>query len=290
MNLSAKGFGVHGICGIYPDDVNEELAYRVGRAFPGLMGARKIVVGHDIRLSCPSLQEALVRGLTEAGCDVLDIDLCGTEMIAFAVKAYQLDGGVMLTAGSASKAYNGMKFIGKDACPLLGETGLKELERLVSSGDFSSVASRRGQSEKEDITEDYIAYLLAQIDLDKLKPFKVVANTGNGAAGPVINAIEKKLPFDIVKVNNIPDGNFPNGEPDPLLLENREATAKAVLESEADLGVAWNCDFSHCVLFDEHGNCLEYGQLESDSSMLSWLRVMERLSQSSGKMLSTLLS
>lgn len=279
MNVSAKGFGVCGIRGLYPDVVNEELAYRVGRAFPGLAGARKIAVGHDIRLSGPSLQAALVRGLTEAGCDVLDIDLCGTEMIAFAVRAYQLDGGIMLTAGSDAKAYNGMTLMRRDACLLTGDTGLKDLEALVLAAESAPAAVRAGQVEKEDITEDYIADILSHIDLDRLKPFRVVANTGNGAAGPVINAIEKKLPFDIVKVNNIPDGNFPNGEPDPLLPENREATAKAILESEADLGAAWNCDFSRCILFDERGNCFESGSSEGGSSMLAWLRVMERCSQ-----------
>lgn len=279
MNVSSKGFGACDLRGLYPDIVNEELAYRVGRAFPGLVGARKVAVGHDIRLSGPSLQEALVKGLTEAGCDVLDIDLCGTEMIAFAVRAYQLDGGIMLTAGSEPKAYNGMKLMREGARPVEADTGLRELEALVLSAEPVPAAAKAGRVEKEDITEEYIADILSHIDLDRLKPFRVVANTGNGAAGPVINAIEKKLPFDIVKVNNIPDGNFPNGEPNPLLPENREATAKAILENEADLGVDWNCDFSCGFLFDEHGNCLENDSFQGDSTMLAWLHVMERCSQ-----------
>lgn len=290
MNLSAKGFGAQGIRGIYPDDVNEDLAYRVGRVFPALVNARRVAVGHDIRLSSPSLQAALVKGLTEAGCDVLDIDLCGTEMVAFATAHYQLDGGIMITAGHDPQAYNGMAFVRAGGYSAFDETGLKELSQLVLSGKLASAASQPGTVEKEDVTEAYIADILSHINLDKLKPFRIVANTVNGAAGPVINAIEKKLPFDIVKVNNIPDGNFPNGGPDPLLPENREATARAVLENEADLGIAWSCDFSHCVLFDEQGQCIEACSMPAEGGMLSWLRVMERLSQSKGKTISELMS
>ncbi|WP_432646371.1 phosphomannomutase [Mitsuokella sp.] len=257
MNLSAKGFGAFDIRGLYPEVTNEELAYRIGRAFPALFDARKIAVGRDIRLSSPALQEALVKGLTEAGCDVMDLELCGTEMIYFAVLHHELDGGIMVTGSHNTKKYNGFQLVRRGAQPISEDTGLKELAAAVMAEDFAAVGENAGQVEKMDVMDDYIDYLLSYVDLSALKPFKVVANTGNGSAGPVINAIEKKLPFDIVKVHNIPDGDFPNGVPNPLLPENREATAKIVREEEADLGVAWDGDFDRCFLFDEDGNCID---------------------------------
>lgn len=257
MNLSAKGFGAFDIRGLYPEVINEELAYRIGRVFPSLFETKKIAVGRDIRLSSLSLQNALVKGLTEAGCDVLDLELCGTEMIYFAVLHHELDGGIMVTGSHNPKGYNGFQLVRREAQPIAEDTGLRELEAAVMAEEIPAAGGKTGQAEKLDVMDDYIDYLLSYIDLAALKPFKVVANTGNGSAGPVINAIEKKLPFDIVKVNNIPDGDFPNGVPNPLLPENREATAKVVREEEADLGVAWDGDFDRCFLFDEEGNCID---------------------------------
>ncbi len=256
MKISNKGFGAYDIRGIYPEDVNEELAYRIGRSFPGLFAAKKVAVGHDIRLSGPSIRDALVKGLTESGCDVVDIGECGTEMIYFTTAHLKLDGGIMITASHNPKEYNGMKFVRKESRPISSDTGLKELEKAVMEGEFTETAAT-GKVEKIDILEDYVEHILSYVDVKKLKPFKVVANTGNGAAGPIINALEKHLPFDIVKVNNIPDGNFPNGVPNPILQENRESTAKVVRETGADVGVAWDGDFDRCFLFDENGGFIE---------------------------------
>lgn len=256
MKISNKGFGAYDIRGIYPEDVNEELAYRIGRSFPGLFAAKKVAVGHDIRLSGPSIRDALVKGLTESGCDVVDIGECGTEMIYFTTAHLKLDGGIMITASHNPKEYNGMKFVRKESRPISSDTGLKELEKAVMEGEFTETAAT-GKVEKIDILEDYVEHILSYVDVKKLKPFKVVANTGNGAAGPIINALEKHLPFDIVKVNNIPDGNFPNGVPNPILQENRESTAKVVRETGADVGVAWDGDFDRCFLFDENGWFIE---------------------------------
>lgn len=256
MKISNKGFGAYDIRGIYPEDVNEELAYRIGRSFPGLFAAKKVAVGHDIRLSGPSIRDALVKGLTESGCDVVDIGECGTEMIYFTTAQLKLDGGIMITASHNPKEYNGMKFVRKESRPISSDTGLKELEKAVMEGEFTETAAT-GKVEKIDILEDYVEHILSYVDVKKLKPFKVVANTGNGAAGPIINALEKHLPFDIVKVNNIPDGNFPNGVPNPILQENRESTAKVVRETGADVGVAWDGDFDRCFLFDENGGFIE---------------------------------
>lgn len=256
MKISNKGFGAYDIRGIYPEDVNEELAYRIGRSFPGLFSAKKVAVGHDIRLSGPAIRDALVKGLTESGCDVVDIGECGTEMIYFTTAHLKLDGGIMITASHNPKEYNGMKFVRKESRPISSDTGLKELEKAVMEGEFTETAAT-GKVEKIDILEDYVEHILSYVDVKKLKPFKVVANTGNGAAGPIINALEKHLPFDIVKVNNIPDGNFPNGVPNPILQENRESTAKVVRETGADVGVAWDGDFDRCFLFDENGGFIE---------------------------------
>lgn len=257
MKLSNKGFGAYDIRGVYPEDVNEELAYRIGRAFPSLFEAKKVAVGHDIRLSGPSLRDALEKGLTEAGCDVIDIGQCGTEMIYFTTAHYKLDGGIMITASHNPKEYNGMKFVRAESRPISSDTGLKDLERIVMAGDYPEPAAEKGTIEQRDVLDTYVDHILTYIDVSKLKPFKVVANTGNGAAGPIINALEKKLPFELVKVYNEPDGNFPNGVPNPILPENREATAKVVRESKADVGVAWDGDFDRCFLFDENGSFIE---------------------------------
>lgn len=257
MEISTKGFGAYDIRGIYPETINEEIAYRIGRTFPAIFQAKKVAVGHDIRLSGPALSEALVRGLTEAGCDVLDIGQCGTEMIYFATGHYALDGGIMITASHNPAAYNGMKFVRQGARPISSDDGLLDLKRAVAEADFPVPAAQAGRVELRDITDDYVAHMLSYIDASKLRPFKVVANAGNGAAGPIVRALEKKLPFELVMVNDIPDGHFPNGVPNPLLPENREATARVVRETGADVGVAWDGDFDRCFLFDETGQCID---------------------------------
>ena len=257
MELSRKGFGAYDIRGVYPTEVNEELAYRIGRSFPSLFEAKKVAVGHDIRLSGPSLREALVKGLTEAGCQVVDIGQCGTEMIYFTTAHFHLDGGIMITASHNPKEYNGMKLVRKDSRPISSDTGLKDIEDMVMAGSYPAPSARKGTVTSEDVMEAYISHLLTYVDAGSLKPFKIVANTGNGAAGPIINELEKHLPFEIVKVYNEPDGNFPNGVPNPILQDNREATAKVVRESGADVGIAWDGDFDRCFLFDENGGFIE---------------------------------
>ena len=257
MSYCTKAFGAYDIRGIYPETINEELAYRIGRFFPTLFGAKKVVVGNDIRLSGLALKAALTKGLTESGCDVVDIGQCGTEMIYFATAHLKLDGGVMITASHNPQEYNGMKFVRQEARPISGDTGLRELESQVADGKLPDVAEVPGKVETLDIAEDYVQYILSYVDVSQLKPLKVVVNAGNGAAGPIIDVMEKYLPFELVKVHHEPDGNFPNGVPNPLLLENREATAKIVRESGADVGVAWDGDFDRCFMFDEQGNFIE---------------------------------
>lgn len=257
MNYCTEAFGAYDIRGIYPETINEEIAYRIGRFFPGLFGAKKVVVGNDIRLSGPALKNALIKDLTESGCDVLDIGQCGTEMIYFATFHLNLDGGVMITASHNPKEYNGMKFVRQEARPISGDTGLRDLEKLVADGELPAMAETAGKVENMDIAEEYVKHILSYVDVSQLKPLKVVVNAGNGAAGPILDVMEKYLPFELVKVHHQPDGNFPNGVPNPLLPENREATAEAMRESGADAGVAWDGDFDRCFMFDEQGNFIE---------------------------------
>ncbi|SDO75862.1 phosphomannomutase [Selenomonas ruminantium] len=257
MSYCTEAFGAYDIRGIYPQTLNEEIAYRIGRFFPGLFGTKKVVVGNDIRLSGPALKEALIKGLMESGCDVLDIGQCGTEMIYFATAHLKLDGGIMITASHNPKEYNGMKFVRQEARPISGDTGLRDLEAKVAEGDLPAMVGNVGKVEKLDIAEDYVKHILSYVDVAQLKSLKVVVNAGNGAAGPILDVMEKYLPFEMVKVHHQPDGNFPNGVPNPLLPENREATAKAVRESGADAGVAWDGDFDRCFMFDEQGNFIE---------------------------------
>lgn len=257
MSYCTEAFGAYDIRGIYPETINEKIAYRIGRFFPTLFAAKKVVVGNDIRLSGPALKEALINGLKESGCDVIDIGQCGTEMIYFATAHLQLDGGIMITASHNPKEYNGMKFVRQEARPISGDTGLRKLEKLVADGELSAKVEQAGQVEKLDIVEEYVKHILSYVDVDKLKSLKVVVNAGNGAAGPILDVMEKFLPFELVKVHHTPDGNFPNGVPNPLLPENRESTAKAVRESGADAGIAWDGDFDRCFMFDEQGNFIE---------------------------------
>ncbi len=258
MAINTSGFGAYDIRGIYPESINQDLAYRVGRVFPELFNAKKIAVGHDIRLSGSTLFDALARGLTEAGCDVYDIGQCGTEMIYFATGFHDFDGGIMITASHNPKEYNGMKFVGKGVRPIAPKTGLLAIKAAVEdeSRDWS-FRKATGTVYRIDIQPDYIKCLLSYVDVKNLKPLKVVINTGNGSAGPIINELEKFLPFDIVKVHNNANGYFPNGVPNPLLQDARAETSKAVVESGAACGIAFDGDFDRCFLFDENGGFIE---------------------------------
>jgi phosphomannomutase len=255
--INTDCFGKIDVRGVYPQVVNEELAYRIGCSFPALFNAKKVVVGHDIRLSGNDLQTALMNGLTDAGCSVINIGQCGTEMIYFATFHLKLDGGIMITASHNPKEYNGFKFVKADAVPISSDSGLKDIASACANEEYLPIADIKGNIEQYDIMPEYIQHILSYIDVNNFKPLKVVTNTGNGAAGPVIEELEKYLPLEFIKVNITPDGNFPNGVPNPILSENREATAKVVRENNADIGIAWDGDFDRCFLFDEKGNMIE---------------------------------
>lgn len=248
-------FKAYDVRGRVPDELNEEIAYRIGRAFTQFLGAKKVVIGHDIRLTSQAISAAVANGIRDAGADVYDIGLCGTEEIYFATFDQGFDGGIAVTASHNPKDYNGMKFVREGSKPISGDTGLFDIQSLAESEIFAD--AKRGSYQALSVTNRYIEHLLTYVDLQKLKPLKVVVHAGNGGAGRVVDLLEKHLPFQFVKVQHEADGNFPNGVPNPLLEENRAPSINAIKQHKADLGVAWDGDFDRCFFFDEQGNFIE---------------------------------
>jgi len=253
MDLSA--FKAYDIRGRVPDQLNKQMAENIGRAYVEVTGARKVIVGRDIRLSSPELAGALIEGLLAAGADVYDIGLGGTEHVYFATFHYQMDGGIVVTASHNPKDYNGMKLVTKGSRPLSSDNGLLDIKARVAESFVD--ASSRGTHHELNIAEDYIEHLLGYVDIAKLKPLKIVVNAGNGGAGLVVDQLEKHLPFGFVKLHHQPDGQFPHGVPNPLLPENRDATREAVIREQADMGIAWDGDFDRCFFFDGNGRFIE---------------------------------
>jgi phosphomannomutase len=250
-------FKAYDIRGRIPDEINDDLAYDVGRAFAAFVKPRKVAVGYDIRLSSPQLAKALKRGLMDVGVDVLDIGLGGTEGSYFATAAEKLDGGIMVTASHNPPDYNGMKFVREEARPISADTGLQDMRRLIETGKLPAKVAKPGTERPLDIRGKYLEHLLSYVQGARLKRLKVVVNPGNGGAGLIIDALEPKLPFEFIKVNHEPDGTFPNGVPNPMLEENRAATTDVVRRSRADVGLAWDGDYDRCFFFDERGEFIE---------------------------------
>ncbi|HMD72353.1 MAG TPA: phosphomannomutase CpsG [Steroidobacteraceae bacterium] len=250
------GFKAYDLRGRIPDELNEDVAYRVGRGYAQFLAARRIVVGRDIRLSSARLTDALCRGLTDSGVDVDDIGICGTEGVYFATFDGGYDGGIMVTASHNPSDYNGMKFVREQSKPISGDNGLQQIRGFAERGEFP-VPADRGVRRTVDITTAYVAHLLSYVDVNKLRPLKIVVNAGNGGAGLVIDQLEPHLPFDFIKLHHEPDGRFPNGIPNPMLEENRASTSEAVRAAKADFGIAWDGDFDRCFFFDERGSFIE---------------------------------
>lgn len=253
-------FKAYDIRGRIPDEINEDVAWRIGRAFAELLRPGKVVVGHDIRLSGPALSAALMDGLTGAGADVLDIGLCGTEEVYFATWHLGAGGGIMITASHNPADYNGMKLVRAGAQPVSGDSGLDDIRSRAEALEGSpraAAAGPVGTIRPADPRGAYVGHLLGYVDLPRLKPLRVVVNPGNGSAGLVMDRLEAKLPLRLTKVQYEPDGRFPNGVPNPLLPENRAATTAAIRAAGADFGVAWDGDFDRCFLFDERGEFIE---------------------------------
>ena len=256
MNLTCfKAYDIRGRLGT---ELNEEIAYKIGRAYAQYLRPKSVVVGGDVRLTSKSLKEALSNGLRDQGANVIDIGMCGTEEIYFATSHLNVDGGIVVTASHNPIDYNGLKLVREGSRPISGDTGLNEIKRLAEENKFASVdAAQRGQYTEQSTLAAYIEHLMTYVDPAQLKPLKLVVNAGNGAAGHVIDAIERFLPFEFIKVHHEPDGTFPNGIPNPLLVDNRAATGDAVIAAGADMGIAWDGDFDRCFLFDERGEFVE---------------------------------
>lgn len=250
-------FKTYDIRGTVPEQLHEELAWRIGRALCQVLSAKTVVIGHDIRLSSPALSAALAKGLTEGGANVIDIGLCGTEQVYFSVFHLNADAGICITASHNPANYNGMKLVGKDAVPLNAQDELQQIKHLVASADFTKSGISPGVHQHQQTLRAYLQHLLTYIQVSQLKPLKVVMNAGHGGAGLVVNALAQLLPLQIIPLQFEPDGTFPTGVPNPLLVENRAVTSQAVLEHQADFGVAWDGDFDRCFFFDEQGQFID---------------------------------
>jgi phosphomannomutase len=250
-------FKAYDVRGRVPEELDEDIAYRIGRAYAAFVRPRTVAVGRDIRASSPALTAALVKGLTDSGVDVLDIGIGGTELAYFATFSRQLDGGIMVTASHNPPNYNGMKFVREGSRPISADTGLKDIQALAEQNAFGPPAASLGKVRQVDLMPAYIEHLLSYVDRSSLAPLKVVVNAGNGGAGPVIDLLEPHLPFKFVKVFHEPDGSFPNGVPNPMIEENRKVTIDRLRAERADLGVAWDGDYDRCFFFDEQGLFIE---------------------------------
>lgn len=252
-----RAFGAYDVRGRVPDELNADIVYDIGRAYVMLVRPQgPVAVGHDVRLSSPELAAAVIRGLTDGGADALDLGQVGTEVVYFASARPDMGGGIMITASHNPKDYNGLKFVRAGAVPISGDSGLREIEAMVAAGTLES-APRKGTARSENLNEAYIDRVMSFIDPAALQPLHLVANAGNGCAGPFVDMIAERVPLRFTTVDHEPDGNFPHGVPNPLLPENRDRTTEVVLTAGADLGVAWDGDFDRCFFFDERAQFIE---------------------------------
>ena len=270
---SFKAYDIRGELGV---SLDEDIAYRIGRAFAQILYQRyqtvaeasdmtnlqlAIVIGSDIRQSSEQLKQASIKGMLDAGVDVIDLGMTGTEEVYFATSHYQALGGIEVTASHNPINYNGLKLVKEHSKPISADDGLAEIQALAESGQFTT-ANTLGKLQLLTDKTAYIDHVMTFIDTDKLKPLKLVINSGNGSAGPVVDLLVDKLlqagaPIEVIKLHHTPDGSFPNGIPNPMIEANRIATQQAVLENKADLGIAFDGDFDRCFLFDESGEFID---------------------------------
>jgi phosphomannomutase/phosphoglucomutase len=254
--MPLPAFKAYDIRGRVPDELDEDLARRIGVALAGMLDAGPVVLGHDVRLTSAGLQNALSAGLRARGREVIDIGLCGTEEVYFQTDHLKAAGGVMVTASHNPMDYNGMKLVREQARPISSDTGLFDI-RDQADADKAPATEPTAKEEHRPDKAAYIQHLLSYIKPDTLKPLKIVVNAGNGGAGSIVDLLAPHLPLEFIRIHHEPDGHFPNGIPNPLLPENRAATAEAVKQHGADFGIAWDGDFDRCFFFDEKGQFIE---------------------------------
>ncbi|NEZ05214.1 phosphomannomutase [Wenzhouxiangella sp. XN201] len=258
QTLPNSPFKAYDIRGRVPDQLDEDRAFRIGQAYAQVVEPRgPVAIGRDMRLSSQAMAEALARGLNRAGVDTRDIGLCGTEVVYHAASLEGMGGGIMITASHNPADYNGMKLVRERAIPISADTGLKEMEAILASEPAPQDTERPGEHRRMEVFESYVERVRAFIDASDLKPIKLVVNAGNGCAGPAFDAIAEGLPLEVTRLHHAPDGRFPNGVPNPLLRENRKETAQAVIDNNADLGIAWDGDYDRCFFFDHTGRFIE---------------------------------
>ena len=252
-----QAFKAYDIRGRVPDQLNGSVVARIGAALSSQLKPGPVVVGRDVRLSSHDLQEALSRGLLSVGRDVIDIGLCGTEEVYFQTDHLGAAGGVMVTASHNPMDYNGLKLVREGARPISGDSGLAIIRDMLVDGAVPPSVGEVGHLQRRQDKSAYVQRLLEYVQGANLRPLKIVTNAGNGGAGNVIDLLAPHLPLDFIRIQHEPDGSFPNGIPNPLLPENRAATSKAVLDTGADFGIAWDGDFDRCFFFDEQGRFIE---------------------------------
>lgn len=256
-------FKAYDVRGRIPDQLHPDMVYCIGRAYAQVIKPQgPVAVGYDIRLTSKDFSQALIAGLNAEGVKSVDIGLGGTEMVYYAAGQSGMGGGIMVTASHNPKDYNGLKMVRAEARPISADTGLQAIEevtrRLLAEGNIPSTFVPNAELHTtQNIEQGYIAKLLSFIDVAKIKPLHVVVNGGNGCAGPVFDLLAKHLPLKVTRVQHTPDGNFPNGVPNPMLEECQKVTRDAVLAEKADLGIAWDGDFDRCFFFDEKGQFIE---------------------------------
>jgi phosphomannomutase len=252
VTLDPKVFKAYDVRGVVPDELDADGAYRIARAYVDQFAPARIVVGHDMRLSSPELSEAAIRGALDAGCDVDDIGLAGTEMMYFAVGEHGYDGGIAVTASHNPAEYNGMKIVRRGVLPVGGDTGLDQMRKIATSGQFKTPA-KAGERGSRPVLDGFTDKVLSIVDVDAIQPLKVVLDGGSGMAGTMLSKVLPRLPINAVPYFMEPDGSFPDHQPNPLLEENREFIVSKVREEGADLGIAWDGDADRCFFVDDEG-------------------------------------
>jgi phosphomannomutase len=258
-------FKAYDIRGLYGEQIDADVAYRIGRAFARVIAEGegkpptevRLGLGRDMRLSAPDLAARYADGMRDEGAAVIDVGMVGTEMLYYAVGSRELDGGLMCTASHNPKAYTGAKLVKRGAIALSGDAGIGDIQRIVEQGEPGPPADPRGDYAEQDVAEEYRAAAARFVDMDAIRPSKVVLDGGNGMAGPMVGPLLDALPIDQVATYWEPDGEFPDHEPNPLLPENRSFIMKKVLSEGAELGIAWDGDADRCFFIDDCGQFVD---------------------------------